>query len=207
MIKGISSINNIAKAGVVTALLMGAAAMNATNPIKSANQNQTEVVSKEGAQALKAMNVDDRYYKSSDMRNQRIENLLKKVVHTPEDEKRVGEVIDYVNESGLYQASALMQHEIDCQMFELFITGNTDVIINKGINPELGKKIKSFGPDFFKTVLPVKDDVFEWQSESYSPFILALLKPESKKPSARDVNMKINYIIEKNGAGRRQRND
>ncbi len=59
MVKSITSAGNIVKTVALSALLAGSVALGATNPVKTTKQgsmpNQTEVVSKDGAEAVKAM--------------------------------------------------------------------------------------------------------------------------------------------------------
>ena len=164
MVKGISSINGYIKTGVIAAMLAGSAALYASNPIKKdTEQNQTEVVSKAGAEAVKAANMQSVQQNSvPTVHNTNLDNTFRKFIETEDDKVYVNTVINNVYKNkGLFLGTSLMQHLIDFQQFFAFLTQNADILIKNNINPSLGKQIKSFGPQFFETVEPSAEKILD----------------------------------------------
>ena len=159
MIKGISAKTGIA--GLM--LLAGSLGMSATNPIKTVKpeSNQTEVVSREGADALKSLSLQQiNQTQVPTVHNPRLDNMLRKFIENNDDKEYIDNVINTIyKDNGTFLGSALLQHNIDIQTFYAFMTQNTKLMKNNNINPELAKKIESFGPDFFKTVKPREEEV------------------------------------------------
>lgn len=197
MVKGISSISGIVRTGVISALIAGSAALYATNPAKKDTQpNQTEVVSKAGAEAIKTISLQEIQQNSVPTNNNyKLDNMLKKFIESDEDKKYVEGILNTIyKEYGLFMGSALMQHEIDTQQFYAFMTKNTNVLTKNNINPELGKKIESFGPKFFEKITP-HENLVNWVEEKYTPSIIKNLKTDNTN-GANDICEKLNKIAE-----------
>ena len=193
-----TTINKIAKAGILSGLLMGAVTLNATNPItktKAPEQNQTEIVSKEGAAALRATSLQGIQQVSvPTVHNQKLDNALRKYIESPEDKEYIDGIINNIyKDNGTYLGSALMQHEIDMQQLCSFMSGNHDVLIKNNINPEFGKTIKEFGPAFYKTVTPREEKVVNWLMNSYTPNLTNDLQFDHK-PTAEEVCIRLDNI-------------
>ena len=197
-----SAINKIMKTSVLGALLMGSVALKATNPItnvnKTPNQNQTEIVSKEGAAALRTASLQVVQQASAPTtHNQKLDNTLKKFIENNEDKV----AIDYLTNKmydihGTFLGSALMQHEIDRRAIYHFITGNTKLFKNNRINPELAKTIEGFGDKFYKTITPKQENVLDWVFKEYTPTLTGNLT-NGQKPSAKQVIDKLDDFATK----------
>lgn len=197
MVKGISSINGIIKTGVISALIAGSTALYATNPAKKDTQpNQTEVVSKAGAEALKAISLQEIQQNSVPTNNNyKLDNMLKKFIESDEDKKYVEGILNTIyKEYGLFMGSALMQHEIDTQQFYAFMTKNTNVLTKNNINPELGKKIESFGSQFYEKITPHEKTLTNWVVEKYTPSVKRVLNNDNIN-TAKNVGDKIFKLV------------
>lgn len=192
-----TSINKIARVGIISGLLMGAVAMKATNPITTIDKapNQTEVVSKEGAAALRAMNVQTVQQASvPNVHNTKLDNTLRKFIESNDDKEFVNGILSNVyKENGTFLGSALLQHEINSQQLFAFMSGNTKVMIENGINPKLGKEIKSFGEKFYTTVTPNSEKVINWVLEVHNSVLMNLLQFDHK-PNADEVCKRLDNI-------------
>ena len=199
MIKGISSINGMVKTASLAAILAGSTALYASKPIHKADKeaNKTELVSKSGAEALKSMslqNVQQNYVPSK--HNTRIDNDLRKYAVDDMDRTFFNGMLEQAYSNfGTYLASVFMQHEVDFQHFYLFMSGNTELLEKNNIAPSLAKKIKSFGPDFFKTVTPNEPAVTKWAQEEYTPTLVNLMQFDHK-PNWGEVDLKLNSIVD-----------
>ena len=196
------SINKIARTGVLGALLMGSVALKATNPItnvnKTPNQNQTEIVSKEGAEALRAASLQGIQQSSvPTVHNSKLDNMLKKFIETDDDRKAINDLTGKIyNIQGTFLGSALMQHEIDRRALYHFITGNTKLFKNNRINPELAKTIEGFGEKFYKTITPKQETVLDWIFKKYTPALMGNLT-NGQKASAKQVIDKLDDFATK----------
>lgn len=195
------SINKIARTGVLGALLMGSVALKATNPItnvnKTPNQNQTEIVSKEGAEALKSMSLQGvNQAEITTVHNQRIDNTFRKFANDAEVLNQINTIIkDVYNDYGTFAASAQLQHELDRQQLYLLLNQDTNTL-NK-LNSKLAKEVKEIGPAFYNGVK--NNDVNRittWLDDEYSPSLIGLLSFDHK-PTAKEVIAKIDTIAEK----------
>lgn len=197
-----TTINKIAKAGIIGTLLMGAAAVKASNPITNVNitpnQNQTEVVSKAGAEALRAANFQSVQQTTvPTTHNTQLDERLKKFIVTDADRKGVNDLINNVyNVQGAFLGSALMQHEIDRRALYHFMTGNTKIYKTSNINPELAKKIEGFGPDFYATIKPKHEKVLDWMFKDYTTALMSNFQ-FSYKPTAEEVIDRLDDIATK----------
>ena len=200
MIKGISQISNLAKAGVAGALLVGSVLANASKPMKDFNTrtNQTEVISKAGAEAIKSMSVQEISQSSvSTAPNPRLNRMFRKFAENEEFKKAIDSYLSNVyKKHGTVMGGAYIQHQIDRQILGALLTENTDILIKNNINPKLGEKVKSFGPVFYNSVRENKDKIFKWMEESYTPGMQGLLASDHKL-SGKEAIKKLDYIAEK----------
>lgn len=199
MIKGISSINGWVKAGALSALLAGSTAMYASNPTKEVNNtlNQTEVVSKAGADALKAANMQIIQQETiPTVHNPNLDATLQKFIESKEDKAYIDNIINNVyKNNGTFLGSVLMQQEIDFQQLCSFLLGNTDIQIKNNINPDLGNEIQSMGTDFFKSIESDKDNLISFFSDNYLPSIVKLLS-NTKAKDGNSVNEHMDKIAD-----------
>lgn len=199
MVKGILSINGI-KAGAVALMLAGAGALYASNPVKNDSQpNQTEVVSKEGAEALKAQSVTGlasvNQTSVPTIHNPKLDRNLRKFIESEDDKQYVDNIINNVyKNNGTYLASALMQHEINHQNFYAFLTGNTGVLIKNNINPSLGREIKGFGSKFYVSVADNKNNIINWIDDTYNKLLNNSLRFDHK-PTAAEVSTRLDDFV------------
>ena len=196
-------INKIAKAGVIGTLLMGAAAVKATNPITNVNKspNQTEIVSKEGAEALKAASLQSvQQAPVPSVHNQKLDNALRKYIESNDDKQYIDNIINNTyKENGTFFGSVIMQHEINFQHLYAFLSGNTNILIKNNINTELGKTIKNFGDSFYKTVRPEEDRMSNWVLNEYTPTLIKYLQ-FNHKPTAEEVCSGLDdFVLKKSG--------
>lgn len=196
MVKGISSINGYIKTGVVSALLAGSTALYASNPIKKDVQpNKTEVVSKEGAEALKAANIQGIQQTSvPTVSNPKLNTNLRKFAKNQEEKNIIDNILkDSYKENGTFLGSALIQHEIDRQNFFMLIEENTDLLLK--INPKLGKEVKDIGPKFYDALRENAKKLDSWIENTYTPNIYNLTHFD-RVPTADKVIERIDYIAE-----------
>lgn len=202
MVKGISSINGWVKAGVISAFLAGSAAMYASNPIKDVNNtpNQTEVVSKEGADALKSTALKSVQGVKQDavptVNNTRLDETFRKFAKNAEEKQIIDDIINGIyKENGTFLGGVLVQHEIDRQMLGILLDRNTDMLINNNINPELGKEVKKLGEDFYLRVKLHEKEMNDWLENSYTPAVFGLIAFDHK-PNGEEVIKRLDYIAE-----------
>ncbi len=192
------AINKIAKAGILGGLLMGAVALKATNPITNVSKtpNQTEVVSKEGAAALKAASLQGvQQSPVTSVHNMKLETMYKKFAANSNEVQMVNNIVnDFYKQYGTFLASARIQHELDRQ--QLFVLLQADNTTLARVNPQLAKEVKETGPQFYKSVIPNADKVTKWLEKEYSPALVQLLNFDHK-PTAKEVLKQIDLIAEK----------
>ena len=194
-----TTINKIARAGVIGTLLMSAVALKASNPITNVNKtpNQTEVVSKEGASALRAASLGVNEVQQGTVqtvRNKRIDNIFRKFAENANDLNEINRIINNVYKNyGTFLASAQIQHELDRQQLYILLKEKTGKLAK--INPSLGKEVKEIGPNFYKSVRANGKHVEKWLNEEYTPSVLALLDFDHK-PTAEEVIKRLDDIAE-----------
>ena len=176
-----TTINKIAKIGLLGGLLMGAVSLKATNPITKTNntQNQTEIVSKEGAAALRAASVQGIQQKSV-LRNQRLDNTFRKFGSNAEELRQINVIMnDVYKKHGTFMASAMIQHELDRQQLYLLLKQVTKKLAK--INPDLAKEVTEIGDGFYNGIRNNDvDRVEKWLNEEYTPSVLGVLYTDHK---------------------------
>ena len=163
-----SSINGVAKKAALGAMLAGSVAMFATNPNKTARvenpPQQTEVVSKDGAEALKVMAFPQQQTPAvPTVHNKAIDEKFLKLASNDE-EKRFFEnyLLDIYNNCGSYLASAKIQQSLDLNIFLQFLSGNIDFL--KRFDEEAYNKIDR---DAMQKVTEKSEPIIEWLNENY----------------------------------------
>ena len=199
MVKGVSAVNVFVKGAAMVTMVAGAVTLGNASAKSIQSQEKTaeqptELVSNEGAVALEASAMTPPESEVPSVHNKKLDERLRRYIETDEDkeyiEKQIKELYDY---NGTFLASAMVQHEIDIQQLYAFITGNTNVMINNGINPELGRKVASFGADFYKTITPQKDEIANWMVNEVSQAVRNTLRFDHK-PSAKEVDRILVHI-------------
>lgn len=129
----LSAINGVAKKAALGAMLFSSVVMFATTPnrnTRTENPPQAEVVSREGADALKANTFPGQQQNSAvpTVHNQKLDNNLK-IFYTNEDPKTIEDFLSSVYKAnGSYLGSALIQQYIDLNMFMAFLDGNIEIL-------------------------------------------------------------------------------
>lgn len=198
--KKVSVINNAARKIVLgTAFVSIAMLLGASSLIKNTRQEkepvQTELMSKESAKALRVNSLQQTKQSVPTVHNPKLDGMFLKFAESSEEVNSCNKLLSeiYVG-NGTYLGSALLQKEIDIQMLYALITKNTIVVIKNNINPNLGKKINSYGEVFFKTITPNSELIDKWL-DKYTQVINRNLQFDHK-PTAEEVNDRLDYIAE-----------
>lgn len=137
MVKSITSAGNIVKTAALGALLAGSVALGgATNPIKVSRQdnppNQTEVISKEGAEAVKTLTLPQQPKPAvPTVRNKKIDDKFLKFMDTDIEKKELDEALsDIYKQNGSYLGSVLVQQNLDLNAFLAFLNGDIEILKN-----------------------------------------------------------------------------
>lgn len=197
------SINIIAKASLLSTLLMGSAALYATKPITNVNtapnQNQTEIISEEGAEAINVASLQSIQQSSASVpHNIQLDRTLRKFIETEDDRRGINDLINNVYDvQGEFLGSALMQHEIDRRALYHFMTRNSKILKTSDINPKLAEKIEGFGSDFYKTITPKKEKVLDWVFKEYTPALMSNFQ-FGHKPKAEEMIDRLDDVATEN---------
>lgn len=199
MVKGIFAINNIAKKSVFAAMLAGSVTLGASSPIKNTRQEitppQTELMSKPAAEALKVKSLQQSPTVPT-VHNQKLDDMLLLFYEKDEDKANMKESINQLYEIwGTYAASAMIQTQIDINMFLAYLDGNAeilkrfhnaDVVYKSAISGDLeaGKKVKAF--------------VMEWLEPNYSKVFLPVFDKFDHKPTADELISALDSYVEIN---------
>lgn len=131
----VSAINGVAKKAALGAMLFSSVVMFATTPnrnTRTENPPQAEVVSREGAEALKAITFPGFQQNPAvpTVHNQKLDEKLLKLT----DPEYIQDTRDYLDTeyktSGSYLGSVYIQQAIDYNMFLEFLNGNIDILKN-----------------------------------------------------------------------------
>lgn len=131
----VSAINGVAKKAALGAMLFSSVVMFATTPnrnTRTENPPQAEVVSREGADALKAITFPGFQQNTTvpTVHNQKLDEKLLKLT----DPEYIQDTRDYLDTeyktSGSYLGSVYIQQAIDYNMFLEFLNGNINILKN-----------------------------------------------------------------------------
>lgn len=179
----ISAINGVAKKAALGAMLASSVAMFASNPIKTArtdNPPQTEVVSKDGAEAVKAMTLPQQPKTAvPTVHNKKLDEKCLKFCDNDEEKKEMLEFLsDIYSQQGSYLGSATIQQNLDVNMFLKFLNGDIEIlkkfegeyrITDKssalGTYYEVAKKY--YTPENKAKIEDLNNKVGEWITENY----------------------------------------
>jgi hypothetical protein len=164
----LSAISSEAKKAALGAMLASSVAMFASNPIKTArteNPQQTEVISKDGAEALKALTFPQEKQTPAvpTVHNQKLDEKFLKLADNDEEKKFMEDFLSNIyNSNGSYLASATIQQNIDLNMFLAFLDGNIEIL--KRFDEEAYNKIDR---DAMQKVAEKSGPIKEWLNENY----------------------------------------
>lgn len=163
----VSAINGVAKKAALGAMLASSVAMFASNPIRTErteNPPQTEVVSKDGADALKAMTFPQQQNSAvPTVHNKALDEKFLKLADTEEEKQYVNNLLSNIYaKNGSYLGSAMVQQNIDVNMFLAFLDGNIDIL--KRFDEEAYNKIDR---DAMQKVVEKGEPIKQWLNENY----------------------------------------
>ena len=182
--------------GFIGAIIASSVLLGASSPIKSTKQEtqpaQTELMSKESAEALKANSLQQTPTVPT-VHNPKLDATLKKFAINENDLTDFNTFINNTYKNcGTYLGTALLQMQTDVQMLQTLIGRNTNLVIKNNINPSLARKIEGYGDAFFKTITPNKDVINNW-----IPKYMAVIENNLRfdhKPTAEEVNDRLDFI-------------
>lgn len=198
MVKGISAINGIAKKGVFASMLASAVALGASTPIKNTRQDklpqQTELMSKQAAEALKVNSLTQDTIPT--MHNKKLDDMLLRFYDKDEDKIKVKEFIQQLYDDwGTYGASALIQTQIDVNMFVEFLNGNAEILKKFPYGENRYKDATEY--DDIKVPQKVKARILEWLEPNYSKVYAPVFSNFDHKPGADELNTALDNYVKK----------
>lgn len=166
----------------LAAMLTGSMALMASNPIKTTKTEtpvQSEVVSREGSEALRAVTFPGVQQTPTVPTEHNIE-LDAKFLKLARDEEEKRFFQDYLSDTyqncGSYLASAKIQQALDLNIFLEFLDGNIEILKRFGpitINGEtFGKDyyeeaIRLYTPQRKEEIQNLRNNVYDWISQNY----------------------------------------
>lgn len=195
MIK-ISAINSAAKKAALGAMLASSVAMFASNPIKTARTEtpqQTEVISKDGAEALKALTFPQEKQTPAvpTVHNQKLDENILKFFDTEEDITNAKNVLNEIyDNNGTYMASLLIQQQIDYNMFLAFLNGDSKIV--EKFYSHLAEDLRL---DALKIDQNIIDQVMEWLEPNFFLVIQPVIDNFDHPPDANELIQAINKYV------------
>ena len=192
-----SSINGVAKKAALGAMLAGSVAMFATNPNKTARvenpPQQTEVVSKDGAEALKVMAFPQQQTPAvPTVHNKALDERFLKLARDDEEKKLLEDFLSNTyNENGTYLASATIQQNLDLNIFLEFLDGRFELL--KSFDEEAYNKIDK---DAMKKVVEKGEPIKKWLIENYWNAYYEPLGDFDHAPDYEELNNALDDYIE-----------
>lgn len=185
--------------GFIGAIIASSVLLGASSPIKNTKQEtlpaQTELMSKESAEALKANSLQQTPTVPT-VHNPKLDAILMKFAENQDDSIYV---IKFLNDTysnyGTYMGSAIIQSEIDINMFLSFIDGNKEILKGFPNGEKLYYEAMIGDTEKIKTK---SEELKKWIQENhaavYSPFFYQFdHKPTSQETiDALDEYVKIN---------------
>lgn len=191
----ISTINGVAKKAALGAMLASSVAMFASNPIKTErtdNPPQTEVVSKDGAEALKVMTFPQQQNPAvPTVHNKALDEKCLKFCDTEEEKKHMNDFLSMnYNKYGSYLGSAIIQQNIDLNMFLEFLDGNIDIL--KRFDEEAYNKIDR---DAMQKVVEKGEPIKQWLNENYFKVYNQPFGQFDHPPDAEEVSNALDQFV------------
>ena len=195
----IKSTTTISK-GFIGAIIASTVLLGASSTIKNTKQEtqpaQTELMSKESAEALKANSLQQTPTVPT-VHNPKLDATLMKFAENQDDSIYVKKFLnDTYSNYGTYMGSAIIQSEIDINMFLSFIDGNKEILKGFPNGDVLYKAASAKGG--LELVKTKSEELKKWIQENhaavYSPFFYQFdHKPTSQETiDALDEYVKIN---------------
>ncbi len=178
-------------------MLTGSMALMASNPIKTTKTEtpvQGEVVSKEGSEALRAMTFPGVQQVPAVPTEHNIE-LDAKCLKFCDNDEEIKHMNDFLsmnyNKYGSYLGSAIIQQNIDLNMFLYFLDGNIEIL--KRFDEEAYNKIDR---DAMKKVVEKSEPIKQWLNENYFKAYNEPLGQFDHMPEAEEVDRALSDYVE-----------
>lgn len=193
----VSVINGVAKRAALGAMLFSSVVMFATTPNRNTrieNPPQTEVVSKDGADALKAMTFPQQQNPAvPTVHNKALDEKFLKFYDTEQEKQEVMKLLsNNYNKYGSYLGGAIIQQYIDLNMFLEFLDGNIDIL--KRFDEEAYNKIDR---DAMQKVVEKGGPIKQWLNENYFNVYNQPFGQFDHMPDYEELNDALDDFIEK----------
>lgn len=169
---------------VSTAMLLGA-----SSPIKNTRQEkepvQTELMSKESAEALRLNFLQQTRQSVPTVHNPKLNATFKYFANNDEERVFATSFLNKVyGDLGTYMGSALVQNQIDYNMFLEFLDGNAEVLKKFPNGETLYKEALSGDLEKIKTK---KDELKKWLNENFAKVYSQLFNQFNHKATAEET--------------------
>lgn len=209
MVKGISAVNSTVRKFVFGAAIAGTAMLlGASSPIKNtraeSEPQRTELMSRETANALR-VNSPQQTPTVPTVHNKKLDDMFLLFAENDEERKMINDFINNVyNVCGTYQASAVIQTQIDYNMFLAFLDGNAEILkrFPYGENRYEDATKSMYGLEydeyFMDPVKKIKHSVVEWLEPNYSKVFAPVFESFDHKPAAEEFITALDNYVKKN---------
>ena len=201
MVKGISAVNRTVRKFVFGAAIAGTAMLlGASSPIKNTRAEKepqrTELMLKESAEALKLNSLQQTQPTVPTVHNKKLDDMFLLFAENDEEHKMVN---DFINEVyamyGTYLASALIQTQIDYNMFIAFLDGNAEILKRF---PYGENRYEDATNGNLETAKKVKKTIMEWLEPNYSKVFVPVFESFDHKPTAEEFITTLDNSVKKN---------
>ena len=200
MVKGISAINSIAKKGVLGLMLASSVTLGASCPIKNTRAEneppKTEVMSKEASEALKLNSLQQTQQSVPTVHNKKLDDMFLLFAENEDERKMVQDLInDLYKEYGTYLGGAMIQTQIDYNMFLVFLDGNAEILKRFPYGENRYKDATKYS---HSAIDKVKQPIMEWLEPNYSKVFAPVFSSFDHKPAADELITALDNYVQKN---------
>jgi len=182
--------------GFIGAIIASTVLLGASSTIKNTKQEtqpaQTELMSKESAEALKANSLQQTPTVPT-VHNPKLDATVKRFLDKGESQDDVNTFLNQIyNEYGTYMGSAIIQNQIDYNMFLAFLEGNTELLKNFPNGEKLYYEAMIGDTEKIKTK---KVAIETWLNNNFADIYSPLFNNFDHKPTAEEtINSLDNYV-------------
>ena len=202
-LKGATAINGIARKSAIGAVIASSLLLGAYSPIKSEKQDktpqQTELMSKESAEALKVNSLQQSIPVPT-VHNKKLDEMILAFADNEQERKSV---IDWLNnlyeDYGTYSASAIIQHGIDSEMFSLFLNDNRDYV--KKFPYSDMSFLANAAAGELNGIDAQKDTIMQWIETYHGAIFAPVISSFSQKPNAKEFITALDNYVKKDEFG------
>lgn len=200
MVKSISAVNSTVRNFVFGAAIAGTAMLlGASSPVKNtraeSEPQRTELMSEETANALR-VNVLQQNPTVPSVHNKKLDDMLLRFYDKEEDKINAKAFIDQLYEDwGTYGASALIQTQIDVNMFVEFLNGNAEILKRFPYGENRYKDATKYS---HSAIDKVKQPIMEWLEPNYSKAFAPVFSSFDHKPAADELITALDNYVKKN---------